>query len=156
MSTFENNLNLRSFIFGFKLISMENNKLSKWIIAELQQRDWSMRTLARKSGMSQTQISNVLAGNRRVTFNFCVAVAKPLGKTPMEMFQLAGLLPGPPQVSENQEEDEIDGEVTLAKLIALLKQMTPAERLEVLRYAEYWFERRREARPESAAATGDV
>lgn len=51
--------------------------------------------------MSHTQVSNVISGNRTITFDFCAAIAKPLGKTPEEVFRLAGLLPPLPAQVES-------------------------------------------------------
>lgn len=55
-------------------------------------REWSQRELARQAGISHSAIANVVAEQRKPTWDFCAAIAKPLDKTPMEVFQLAGLL----------------------------------------------------------------
>jgi hypothetical protein len=34
-----------------------------------------------------------LAGKRSITWDFCLAIAGPLGYTPEEVFKIAGLLP---------------------------------------------------------------
>lgn len=66
-----------------------------WLNDELNNRDWSQRELARRAGISNTAVGNVMADYRKPTWDFCAAIAKPLERTPMEVFILAGLLPGP-------------------------------------------------------------
>ncbi|GIK42403.1 MAG: hypothetical protein BroJett011_62360 [Chloroflexota bacterium] len=51
--------------------------------------------MARRAGRNASQplISLTLAGERSVTWNFCLAIAGPLGYQPEEVFRIAGLLP---------------------------------------------------------------
>ena len=58
---------------------------------ELTNRGWSQRELGRQAGVSGAMVSEVVNG-RPAGWDFCAAIAKPLDKTPLEMFQLAGLL----------------------------------------------------------------
>jgi transcriptional regulator with XRE-family HTH domain len=91
MSTDGIKLNLKSYKRHSKIRNMANdNKLIIWINAELERRGWSMRQLARRAGLSQTQVSNVLNGKRGITYNFCVAISGPLGETPEKLLQMAG------------------------------------------------------------------
>lgn len=72
------------------------NKLITWLDKELNDRGWSQRQLAKKAKLSNTTVSDVLGGQRNITFDFCAAIAGPLGKQPEELFRLAGLLPAKP------------------------------------------------------------
>jgi transcriptional regulator with XRE-family HTH domain len=87
------------------------NKLIPWLTKELNDRGWSMRRLAQKAGLSHTQLSNVISGQRNITFDFCAAIAGPLGKQPEELFRLAGLLPpkpAPPPSAQTDLETKIN------------------------------------------------
>lgn len=77
------------------------NKLATWLNSELRQRGMSHRELARRAEVSGAMVSGVIAGDRNPGWDFCAAIAKPLGKPPLELFRLAGLLP-----EESHGEDE--------------------------------------------------
>jgi hypothetical protein len=70
-------------------------KFSDWLKCELEKRKWSYRELARRAGKnaSYPKISLTIAGKRAITWDFCVAIAEPLGYSPIEVFKIAGLLP---------------------------------------------------------------
>jgi transcriptional regulator with XRE-family HTH domain len=78
------------------------NKLDVWLQKELGQRGWSQRELARRAGISHAIISEVLSGTKKPGWDFCLAIADPLDRSPIEMFRLAGLLPSDKLVSEDQ------------------------------------------------------
>jgi transcriptional regulator with XRE-family HTH domain len=101
------------------------DRLVAWINKELEKRDWSHRKLAREAGVSHTHISNVLSGERNVTFDFCASIAKALGKLPEDLFRMAGLLPPLPE-----PEDELLSQVTDA-----FNRLPPDKRREVLDFA---------------------
>lgn len=63
-----------------------------WLANELKERGWSNNELARRAGMSSANMSGVLAGKYRVTFDFCFAVAEALRLPPELVFRRAGLL----------------------------------------------------------------
>lgn len=67
------------------------SQLTEWIEQELLQLEWSQRELAKRAGLSPTTVNDVMTGNRPPTWDFCAAIAKPLGKNPIELFVLAGL-----------------------------------------------------------------
>lgn len=115
-----------------------SDKLTTWLVKELEQRGWSQRELARRAELSATSISAVIAGQREPTFDFCAAIAKPLGKSPIEMFRLAELIPPDPlQINEGRANYTVDDSVTLEELIEIVKRLPRSERLELLRYARY-------------------
>ena len=119
------------------------NELETWIVSELNERSWSQRELARRSGLSHAQISNVISGNRKVTWDFCAAIAEGFGVSPLKIFTLAGKLPSVP---------EAEGDLTFQELAGFAKQLTSEEREELLEYALFRFhhqkERARETREE--------
>jgi transcriptional regulator with XRE-family HTH domain len=78
------------------MIDMEL-KLIPWLIAALNERGWSQRELARRTGeISQSTVSNVLSGKNPPTWEFCAAIAGPLGVPLDDVLILAGLKPAPP------------------------------------------------------------
>lgn len=81
-------------------------KLSDWLASELEDRGWSMRELGRRSGVSHTQISDVISGKARPGSDFCQAVARGLGEPPGKIYRLAGLLP-PVSEARRREFEEL-------------------------------------------------
>lgn len=73
-------------------IKTMNGKLIPWLSRELENRGWSHRELARRANISQTAVSTVLAGERKAGWDFCAAIAGPLGETPEEIFRKADLI----------------------------------------------------------------
>lgn len=79
------------------------NNLSAFLNEELTKRGWSQRELARRSGLSPTSISEVMAGVRGPGKRFCQAVAKALQIPPERIFQEAGIIEAPPDTLLFQE-----------------------------------------------------
>lgn len=96
------------------------NKLATWLNSELRQRGMSHRELARRADVSGAMVSGVIAGDRNPGWDFCAAIAKPLGKPPLELFRLAGLLP-----EESHGEDE-------PALLHHYRQLSPGNQLAAL------------------------
>lgn len=69
---------------------MEND-LVTYLNAELAERGWSLRELARRAGLSHALISLVLSEQRDATWDFCAKVAGALGEPPAKFFRMAGL-----------------------------------------------------------------
>ena len=65
-----------------------------WLNSRLDELGWSQRELGRRAGLSSAQVSSVLGGKRNVTWDFCAAIAGPLGLHQIDVFQQAGLLKG--------------------------------------------------------------
>lgn len=111
------------------------NTFGLWLDKELQARGLSQRKLALSAGVSPSMVSEVVNNNRNAGWDFCAAIAKPLGKTPMEMFILAELLPGGGEKKLTEQRAEYyarslsDDE---AKLIELFRQATDADRNRIL------------------------
>lgn len=78
--------------------------LSPWLNNRLVELGWSQRELSRRADISQTTVSEVIAGKRVPTWDFCAAIARPLGVDPDDLFVLAGLKrPPPAEVAEERE-----------------------------------------------------
>ena len=83
----------------------ELNGLTRWINSELRERGWSFRELGRRSGLSPTTISDILAGKTNPGFDFCRGIATAFGAPPERVLRLAGLLP--PVTTRQELIDEI-------------------------------------------------
>lgn len=120
----------KNFKIECKMVSME--KLTVWILGELEQRDWKPADLARRAGMSTGALSNIMSGNRRPGPDACVAIARALSVPPEKVFRIAGLLPLLP----GPEDDKSIGEI-----VELIKRLPPSQRKEVLDYALWRFQK---------------
>ena len=79
-------------------------EIGKWLEQQLEQRGWSSSELARRAGISQSSVSNVLTGKQIPGLEFCKGVAKALGIHAEELLQRAGHLPPmPTPVVEERE-----------------------------------------------------
>lgn len=114
------------------------SEFGEWLADELKQRAWSSSELARRAGISQSSVSNVLTGKQIPGLEFCKGVAKALDLPADRLLRLAGHLAYVPEpVVEEQEAvrlfrtlDEHMRGVALSVLRALqsgVLQMSPAE-----------------------------
>ena len=79
-------------------------KISEWLHQQLDERGWSSSELARRAGISQSSVSNVLTGKQIPGLEFCKGVAQALDVRTVELLQRAGHLPPMPEpVVEEQE-----------------------------------------------------
>lgn len=79
-------------------------KFSEWINAELNQRGWSVRELARRAGVSHGAINNVINELRKPGSELCSGIAKALKVPPEEVFRHAGILPKASEKTVNMQE----------------------------------------------------
>lgn len=87
----------------YYMLTMAND-LSAWLNEQTEVRGWSFGELHRRSGMSVTQISDVVNGKRRPGLDFCVNIARALGELPEVVLRHAGLLPAIPEATERERE----------------------------------------------------
>lgn len=106
-----------------------NDNLVAWLIAQRDERGWSFREIARRAGISHTTISQVVAGQRVPTFDFCADVARALGEQPETLLRLAGLLPARIHLSEYDDETRRDVEL----IAEILSRLSPARRRRMAR-----------------------
>lgn len=78
--------------------------LIRWLVNELEIRGWSQRELARRAGISQTTVSQVIAYQRQPTWDFCAKIARVLDEPLERVFRMAGLLPSLPADKEMERE----------------------------------------------------
>jgi transcriptional regulator with XRE-family HTH domain len=106
---------------------------SEWLNKQLDQRGWSQGELARRAGISQGAISNVLSGKREPGADFCMKVAQALGEAPEKVLKLAGILPA--------SEAEIR-EIRTEEMLAIYRTMTPGQKKEVWRFIKFLLQSR--------------
>ena len=68
-------------------------QIGEWLEGQLEQRGWSSSELARRAGISQSSVSNVLTGKQIPGLEFCKGVARALDLRPEELLRQAGHLP---------------------------------------------------------------
>jgi transcriptional regulator with XRE-family HTH domain len=80
------------------------SEFGEWLADELKTRAWSSSELARRAGISQSSVSNVLTGKQIPGLEFCKGVARALNVPADQLLRLAGhLAPMPEPVVEEQE-----------------------------------------------------
>ena len=80
------------------------NNFADWLNTELEDRGWTFRELARRSGLSGATISNAIAEKTNPGLQFCVGVARAFDMQPEWVLRKAGLLPAlPPAIEEENE-----------------------------------------------------
>ena len=80
------------------------SEFGEWLADELEQRAWSSSELARRAGISQSSVSNVVTGKQIPGLEFCKGVAKALDMPADRLLRLAGHLAYVPEaVAEEQE-----------------------------------------------------
>ena len=82
--------------------------MSSWLAEQLEERGWSVRELARRSGVSHTTINKIVNGVTNPTADICIGVARALGEDPERFLRRAGKLPlKPPTVADAAEAADI-------------------------------------------------
>lgn len=82
---------------------MMNQTFSQWVLAQLEDREWSRADLANRAGLSRTAISDVITGKANPGFKLCVAIGNALELPAESVFRVAGLLPENPDIDEDIE-----------------------------------------------------
>jgi transcriptional regulator with XRE-family HTH domain len=72
---------------------MEMITIADWIEEELKKRHWSRAELAKRSGVSESQISRFMSGQRGIGEKSIRKIADALNYPPQKIFEMAGLLP---------------------------------------------------------------
>ncbi len=97
-----------------------NKSFGEWLQEELNDRHLSQKEFSAISGITQSQISRIISGERGAAEKTILAIAKGLNLTPEFVFRKAGLLPQKLKVSQQTEE-----------IIFLLEQLSQNEREEI-------------------------
>lgn len=93
---------------------------------QLEDRDWSMRELSRRTSFSHAHISMVLSEKVPVSADFCVAVARALGERSERVLRLAGILPPTPDEARAQNP-------VLDEIYSLVEALSPHDQETILR-----------------------
>ena len=97
-----------------------------WLSEKLENRGWSMREFARRAQISHSTVSKILGGDLEPSWEFCSAIARPLGEPVWSVARIAGLIP---KASRNSP--------TFQEIEELVGRLTEEQRLEVIRYLKY-------------------
>jgi len=97
-------------------------RFTTWLVEQMEEQDLSMRETARRGGISHTWIANVVAERAEPTADFCLGIARALGKPPTLVLRVAGLIPPAPD-AEN---------LTLTEAIRLFDQLPEEDQDRVL------------------------
>lgn len=114
---------------------MDMEKLIEWVNRKLADNNLSIRKLAERMSMSDSNLSKILSGKVDPGVKFYLKLADAFNEPVSKVFKLAGILPS---LSSDEE-------ITFAELLEIAKKLTPEEREDVMRYALFQLWRRREA-----------
>ena len=103
---------------------------SDWLMAELNERQWTQAELARRCGSTKATISRIINGERQIGTDVATAIAYALNLPPDEVFRQAGLLPPQPDIDPK-----------LAEINYLLATLPPDLQEEALSYLRYLIEK---------------
>ena len=120
-------------------------EFDRWLTYEMSSRELSQSDLARKAGISQTSISNVLSQKREPGPEFCIAIAKVFGISPESAFRKAGLLP--PETSLKEPSESYADPAELEAFRDILRQLDPDEIEELKRIGWLKVDLKRHRRP---------
>lgn len=101
----------------------------KWVTDGLGRRQWSIRELARQSGVSHPLISQVLS-DKKPSCEFCVKIALAFDESPEMALRLAGILPPESPVSIN------DASATM-EITEIARNLPEGKRKQLLDFARF-------------------
>jgi len=108
--------------WGYNMIMCR--KLRNWLNDELNDRGWSHRELARRSGISQAQISGFLSGERGIGLDSINAISRVLQIPPEKLLEMVDLLPS-----------TYPKDYTFDEVLKIMKRLSPERRRELLEFA---------------------
>ena len=106
------------------------NDFVDWLNSRLKERNWSYSELARRAGVSPSNVSMVMSEQLKPSFEFCSKISRGLNLPPSLAMQKAGLL-GRPNHSP-----------TFDELVTMLEDFSIEEQADILDYAHYRQSRR--------------
>ena len=80
------------------------NEMATWLNEKLNEKNWSMRELARRIGKSHTAIADIAKGEMNPSPEMCRLIAEVFSVAPETVFRHAGLLPNDPDDEPDVEE----------------------------------------------------
>lgn len=106
-------------------VIMENDFVT-WLNREMERRGWNNSELARRADVSPSTLSKAISGYNRPGLELCVGVADAFGLPPETVLRRAGLLP-----------PSAEGDPAFTELLAVLRNVSRDELLNILEYAVY-------------------
>lgn len=86
----------------------ESNDFVSWVANYKEQYGWSDSELARRIGVHPSTVSRILNRERKVSYDFCLGIARVLNMPIEDILRRAGLLPPiPPAVAETREVERL-------------------------------------------------
>ena len=100
--------------------------LNRWIERKLRETGWSIRELARRGELSDSYVSHVLSDRAKPGAKFYLGMAKAfeLPVSAIELLDSDGTVP-----------NEDDEPFTFSEWMTILQELTPAQRVDLLKYA---------------------
>mgnify|MGYP006307225799 CR=1 FL=1 len=111
---------------------MSSEHFGEWLEKEIDKRGWTMSELARRCDVSHPAISRVVSGERGAGPELCRAIAHAFDMPEEKIFRIAGLLSQLPAPEED---------FPFAEVLALMQNLPPAERREILEYIRWRYKR---------------
>lgn len=105
------------------------NELLVWVKKQLKVRDVSERELARRAGVSNTMVSNILGERRPITFDFCKVVSKGFDEPIWNVLQMAGFIDDVPKSLTETEE--------IKKIITKYNKLSPEGKKEFNKFLDW-------------------
>ncbi len=100
-----------------------SDKMATWLNNEIQPRNWSLRSLARRVGVSHTTVIKIANGETTPSVDMCRCFADIFGVALDEIMRIAGILPPePPEVAEEKV------------ALRLFRELSPNERRGAIEY----------------------
>ena len=99
---------------------------SDWLSEKMKERNWSRSELARRSGISQPTISQVINKHQSPTLEFCIAVAHAFGVSEIDTLYKAGLITEKPAIVDQP---------MMREVAELALELTPEQRGFVVMFA---------------------
>lgn len=79
-----------------------------WLTLERDKRGWNDAELSNAAGMSQSNFSLIMSGQRNITFDFCLKIARAFRIRPETVLYQAGLITPPAITKDELNDDEIE------------------------------------------------
>jgi transcriptional regulator with XRE-family HTH domain len=103
------------------------SEFTDWLSNQLDTKNLSMRDLAKRSKLSQSNISKVISGKVAPTTGFCVAIAHALEVSEIDTLHRAGLITEKPVAMD---------ETMIREIMGIVLQLTPDQREFIMMFAK--------------------
>jgi transcriptional regulator with XRE-family HTH domain len=111
-------------------------ELALWLNEQVSVRGWTLRQVARKSGLSHTTVVDIANGQRaNPEIGTVTRLAKAFGADPVELCRVAGILPQRRLIGEGRADYDL-GEDDDVRLIRLYRELPEDEKGFVMELVE--------------------